>query len=141
VKRDPRGVRLITSDAHEGLKQAIATVLSGATVAAMPIYAESPHDGAQRRAGSDRGVVRTISGYHPNARSHECHEPSAAARASVLHAAARRPGPPPAHGEQRLSAAQAVAWCPGSQRVIQAKPVSGRSADMTGFEPSINGRI
>jgi transposase-like protein len=26
-----RGVRLVTSDAHEGLKQAIATVLSGAT--------------------------------------------------------------------------------------------------------------
>jgi putative transposase len=31
VKRGLRGVRLITSDAHEGLKQAIATVLSGAT--------------------------------------------------------------------------------------------------------------
>lgn len=32
VKRvDLRGVRLITSDAHEGLKQATATVLSGAT--------------------------------------------------------------------------------------------------------------
>jgi putative transposase len=31
VKRGLRGVRLIVSDAHEGLKQAIATVLSGAT--------------------------------------------------------------------------------------------------------------
>jgi len=31
VKRGLRGVRLVTSDAHEGLKQAIATVLSGAT--------------------------------------------------------------------------------------------------------------
>jgi transposase-like protein len=31
VKRGLRGVRLITSDAHEGLKQTIATVLSGAT--------------------------------------------------------------------------------------------------------------
>ena len=30
VKRGLRGVRLITSDAHEGLKQTIATVLSGA---------------------------------------------------------------------------------------------------------------
>jgi putative transposase len=29
VKRGLRGVRLVTSDAHEGLKQAIATVLSG----------------------------------------------------------------------------------------------------------------
>jgi transposase-like protein len=31
VKRGLRGVRLVISDAHEGLKQAIATVLSGAT--------------------------------------------------------------------------------------------------------------
>jgi putative transposase len=31
VKRGLHGVRLIVSDAHEGLKQAIATVLSGAT--------------------------------------------------------------------------------------------------------------
>jgi transposase-like protein len=31
VKRGLRGVRLVTSDAHECLKQAIATVLSGAT--------------------------------------------------------------------------------------------------------------
>jgi putative transposase len=31
VMRGLRGVRLITSDAHEGLKQAIATALSGAT--------------------------------------------------------------------------------------------------------------
>lgn len=31
VKRGLRGVRLIISDAHEGLKQAIATVLTGAT--------------------------------------------------------------------------------------------------------------
>lgn len=31
VKRGLRGVRLVTSDAHEGLKQAIASVLSGAT--------------------------------------------------------------------------------------------------------------
>jgi transposase-like protein len=31
VKRGLRGVRLVTSDAHEGLKQAIATVLGGAT--------------------------------------------------------------------------------------------------------------
>ncbi len=31
MKRGLRGVRLVTSDAHEGLKQAIATVLSGAT--------------------------------------------------------------------------------------------------------------
>jgi transposase-like protein len=31
VKRGLRGVRLVTSDAREGLKQAIATVLSGAT--------------------------------------------------------------------------------------------------------------
>jgi len=31
MKRGLRGVRLIISDAHEGLKQAIATVLSGAT--------------------------------------------------------------------------------------------------------------
>jgi putative transposase len=31
VKRGLRGVRLIVSDAHEGLKQAIATVLTGAT--------------------------------------------------------------------------------------------------------------
>jgi putative transposase len=31
VKRGLRGVRLIVSDAHEGLKQSIATVLSGAT--------------------------------------------------------------------------------------------------------------
>ena len=31
VKRGLRGVRLVTSDAHQGLKQAIATVLSGAT--------------------------------------------------------------------------------------------------------------
>jgi transposase-like protein len=31
VKRGLRGVRLVVSDAHEGLKQAIATVLNGAT--------------------------------------------------------------------------------------------------------------
>ena len=30
VKRGLRGVRLVTSDAHEGLKPAISTVLSGA---------------------------------------------------------------------------------------------------------------
>jgi transposase-like protein len=31
VKRGLRGVKLVISDAHEGLKAAIATVLSGAT--------------------------------------------------------------------------------------------------------------
>jgi putative transposase len=31
VKRGLRGVRLVVSDAHEGLKQAIGTVLTGAT--------------------------------------------------------------------------------------------------------------
>ena len=29
VRRGPKGVRLVTSDAHEGLKRAIATVLGG----------------------------------------------------------------------------------------------------------------
>jgi transposase-like protein len=31
VKRGLKGVRLVISDAHEGLKQAISTVLSGST--------------------------------------------------------------------------------------------------------------
>ena len=38
VKRGLRGVRLIASDAHEGLKQAIATVLSGATGQRCRVY-------------------------------------------------------------------------------------------------------
>jgi transposase-like protein len=58
VKRGLRGVRLVISDAHVGLKQAIATVLSGATwqrcrvhyadLRIMPIWYADAHQAAAR---------------------------------------------------------------------------------------------
>ena len=57
VKRGLKGVRLVISDAHEGLKQAISTVLSGSTLAALSraLHAESAGHGAAGRARGDRG--------------------------------------------------------------------------------------
>jgi transposase-like protein len=62
VKRGLRGVRLIVSDAHEGLKQAIATVLSGATWQRCRVHfmrnllATVPHSAREAIAA----IVRTI---------------------------------------------------------------------------------
>ena len=62
VKRGLRGVRLIVSDAHEGLKQAIASVLSGATWQRCRVHfmrnllATVPHSAREAIAA----IVRTI---------------------------------------------------------------------------------
>ena len=62
VKRGLRGVRLVISDAHEGLKQAIATVLSGATWQRCRVHfmrnllATVPHGAREPIAA----IVRTI---------------------------------------------------------------------------------
>ena len=62
VKRGLRGIRLIVSDAHEGLKQAIATVLSGATWQRCRVHfmrnllATVPHSAREAIAA----IVRTI---------------------------------------------------------------------------------
>ena len=56
VKRGLKGVRLVISDAHEGLKQAISTVLSGHHVAALPraLHAQPARHRAARRPRGDR---------------------------------------------------------------------------------------
>src|SRR5512146_2488759 len=62
VKRGLRGVRLVTSDAHEGLKQAISTVLSGSTWQRCRVHfmrtllATVPHGAREAIAA----IVRTI---------------------------------------------------------------------------------
>lgn len=62
VKRGLRGVRLVISDAHEGLKQAIATVLTGATWQRCRVHfmrnllATLPHGAREPIAA----IVRTI---------------------------------------------------------------------------------
>ena len=60
VARGLSGVELVTSDAHQGLKAAIATVFGGALVAALPhaLHAQPPDAGAEEREG--RTTVRTI---------------------------------------------------------------------------------
>jgi putative transposase len=62
VKRGLKGVRLVVSDAHEGLKQAIATVLTGATWQRCRVHfmrnllATVPHGAREAIAA----IVRTI---------------------------------------------------------------------------------
>jgi putative transposase len=58
VKRGLKGVRLVVSDAHEGLRAAIAKVLSGAQWQSLScaLHAQSAVDGAACRPGDRRGV-------------------------------------------------------------------------------------
>jgi putative transposase len=84
VKRGLRGVRLVTSDAHEGLKQAIATVLSGATwqrcrVHFMRNLLATVPKGAREAIAA---VVRTIRA----ARSRDCDDAAAQSRRRTPHA-------------------------------------------------------
>ena len=53
VARGLRGVRLVISDAHEGLKNAISAILDGASLAALsdPLHAEPARPGAEVGAG------------------------------------------------------------------------------------------
>ena len=57
VKRGLKGVRLVISDAHEGLKQAISTVLTRHHLAALPraLHAQPAGHRAAGRARSHRG--------------------------------------------------------------------------------------
>ena len=54
VARGLSGVELVTSDAHQGLKAAIATVFGGASWAAPPhaLHAQPPDAGAEERRGA-----------------------------------------------------------------------------------------
>ncbi len=63
VGRGLRGVRLVTSDSHLGLKQAVAQVLTGATWQRCrgPVHAQRPVDGAQGGPAMVVATQRTIS--------------------------------------------------------------------------------